>query len=217
MTEIKIGDTFGRWTVIGDSIIEKHARKYLCKCGCEKQTVRYVLANGLKSGRSKSCGCYRSDLTHERCFIHGEIRTRLYNTWIRMRDRCNNPNNKEYKNYGGRGIKVCDEWEHSYESFKKWAYENGYDEKLKGIQSSIDRIDNNSGYSPDNCRWADMYTQCNNRSSNKYITYNGKTQTFSQWGREFGIKPHTIRYRYVLGYDLDDVFYQGNLNFRKTI
>ena len=210
--DVKVGDRFGRLTIIGERIDRNKVVYFPCRCDCG--ATKEVRWNNLQSGTTKSCGCYRTQIIRERSYVHGETRTRLYNTWIRMRDRCNNPKNKQYENYGGRGIKVCDEWERSYEAFKKWSCENGYDEKLNGFQSSIDRIDNNKGYSPDNCRWVDMLTQGNNKSTNKRITYNGKTQTYSQWGRELGINPHTIRYRYVLGYCLDDVFYKGNLIYK---
>ena len=107
---------------------------------------------------------------------HGLSDSVLYNRWEHMKDRCYNPNDKRYKDYGGRGITICDEWLNNFESFYEWSINNGFEEHL-----SIDRIDVNSNYEPSNCRWADIETQCNNRRSNVYIEYNGETKTLKQW------------------------------------
>ena len=112
-----------------------------------------------------------------------------------MKDRCYNSNNQEYKHYGGRGITICEEWQtpHSWKggkAFKKWALENGYADNL-----TLDRIDVNKGYSPENCRWVSMKEQQNNKRNNRVITYNGKTQTIAQWSRETGIPFKTIQNR----------------------
>lgn len=123
--------------------------------------------------------------------VHGESyhETRLHHIWVNMRYRCNNPNCSHYNRYGGRGIKVCDEW-NEYLVFKKWAMANGYDDS-----KSIDRIDNNGNYEPNNCRWATMKTQNNNRSSNNNITYNGETHTVAEWACIVGINENTLRSR----------------------
>lgn len=120
---------------------------------------------------------------------------RLQGIFLHMKDRCYNPKFKDYKNYGGRGITVCDEWQtlHSWKggrAFKKWALENGYADNL-----TLDRIDVNKGYSPENCRWVTMKEQQNNKRNNRVITYNGKTQTIAQWSRETGLPFKTIQNR----------------------
>lgn len=119
---------------------------------------------------------------------HGKRYTRLYNILDKIKQRCYNKNNTSYENYGGRGIKICEEWLNDFDVFYNWAYENGYDDTL-----TIDRIDNNKSYSPDNCRWVDRKTQANNKRNNVYLTYNGKTQTIAQWAEELSI-PRTRIY-----------------------
>jgi hypothetical protein len=121
---------------------------------------------------------------------HGGKYTRLYHTWKKMKERCNNPNCKAYKDYGGRGIKICDEWNNDYVSFREWAMNNGYNDLL-----TIDRIDNNNGYFPQNCRWVTAKIQNLNRRTNHYLTFNGETKTISEWADITGINSATIGFR----------------------
>lgn len=212
MVNVKIGDKYGRWTVVGDRIRQKNRTYYFCRCSCG--TEKYVEYQNLRSGISTSCGCYRRELRRERLFVHGEKHTRLYSTWIKMRGRCNNPNDSHYYLYGGRGIDVCEEWNCSYEAFRDWAKNNGYDENLTCNECSIDRIDNNKGYYPENCRWVDRKTQANNKRNNARITFNGVEKTATEWGRELGISPKTVQLRFRRGYPTEDVLYVGNLKKR---
>lgn len=115
-------------------------------------------------------------------YVHGKRRTRLYSTWTGMKTRCTNKNCAKYKNYGGRGIKICDEWLNNFQSFYDWAMENGYRDDL-----SIDRINNDGNYEPSNCRWIKMEEQASNKTTNHLIAYNGKTDTISGWARELGV------------------------------
>jgi hypothetical protein len=147
----------------------------ICDCGNELD----VSIDELVSENTKSCGCLRLDAIKEKCTIHGESGSRLYCIWSGMKNRCYSERNKHYKNYGGRGIKVCDEWKESYENFHIWAIQNNYHYSL-----TIDRIDNNGNYEPSNCRWSTMKEQNNNRRSNVYFVYNGKKQTLTQWCEE---------------------------------
>lgn len=112
---------------------------------------------------------------------------RLYGIWLNMRRRCVDAKQPNFSHYGGKGITVCEEWLHNYKAFYDWSISNGYTDEL-----TIDRIDNNKGYSPENCRWADMKTQQNNRSYNKLLTYNGKTQNVKEWAEELGINYKTL-------------------------
>lgn len=121
---------------------------------------------------------------------HNMSDTVLYSRWCDMKRRCYNKQNKRYSNYGGRGIKVCDEWKNNFESFYIWAVNNGFQQNL-----SLDRIDVNGDYEPNNCRWSNAYTQMNNTSRNHYLTVNGETKTISEWGREKGINPDVIKDR----------------------
>ena len=125
-------------------------------------------------------------------------RERLYNIWLHMKDRCNNPNFKSYHNYGGRGISVCEEWANSYQNFREWSLENGYSDEL-----TIDRIDVNGNYSPSNCRWLTRQEQSYNKRTNKIITYRDRTQTLTEWADELHINRNTLLYRIRRGWTVE--------------
>lgn len=169
--------------------------KWRCQCDCGK--VIDTSSNYLRTGSVSSCGCLRHH-------INGSAYDKLYKRWIHMKQRCYDPNLKMYKYYGGRGIKVCDEWRNNYEAFREWAYENGYDDSLPARECSLDRIDSNGDYEPGNCRWTDIYTQNNNKSDNRLITLNGETKTLAQWVRATGINRSTLENRIIRwGYDAE--------------
>lgn len=138
---------------------------------------------------------------------HGKSNTRLYNIWTHMKARCYNKNDQHYENYGSRGIVVCDEWKHNFMNFYNWAMNNGYRENL-----SIDRIDVDGNYEPDNCRWVDVKIQNCNKRTSIYLTYDGKTQTIGTWANELNINKTTIYYRYhKLGWsDKECLFWRDN-------
>lgn len=121
-------------------------------------------------------------------------KTKLYGRWVMMKQRCYNPNNKDYYNYGARGIKVCDEWRNNYLNFHNWAYANGYNDTL-----SIDRIDVNGDYKPINCRWVDKNIQANNKVCTIYIDYEGNSVTLTELSNITGIKRETLEMRYIRG------------------
>ena len=121
---------------------------------------------------------------------HGFSKTRLYGVWKGMKSRCYNEGHTSYKYYGGKGIKVCEQWEHDFMAFRTWSLNNGYKEGL-----SIDRIDSNKDYGPDNCRWVTPLVQCNNTSRNHIITYHGESKTMAEWADEVGINYSTLRSR----------------------
>lgn len=124
----------------------------------------------------------------------------LYRIWLNMKQRCNNPNNKDYVHYGNRGIKVCTEWESSFDSFRDWAIENGYTTEL-----TLDRKNNDRGYCPDNCRWATRKEQVNDRSNNLTFTYKGITHTLAEWSEIYGINASTLHDRVMrLGYSFEE-------------
>lgn len=131
------------------------------------------------------------------------MRTKHYRVWCAMKERCNNPHNKRYPRYGGRGIKVCKEWSESYAEFRRWSEENGYQEGL-----TIDRINTDGNYEPTNCRWVSRFVQNRNYSRNHFITYNGETLCIADWSEKTGIKRATILWRLKNGKDLDEVFEQ---------
>lgn len=196
----RIGRRFGRLVVESVNrerrgkrdMIMAHCR---CDCGNEKEVFWQALADG----RTKSCGCLSRELTTERNrrlkTKHGGSRTRLYSIFQSMHERCYRPQHMYYARYGGRSIGICDEWRRNFVAFREWATSHGYADNL-----SIDRIDNDRGYSPDNCRWVDAITQQNNRQTCHTLTVDGRTHTISEWARLTGIKNTTIRERLRRGW-----------------
>lgn len=151
------GQRFGRLTVIERVGTSKNGNAlWDCKCDCGNTAV--VRGASLKNGITRSCGCLIAESTKNRNTTHCLSKTRLYRIWANMKDRCLNSNTREYPYYGGRGITVCDEWKNDFQAFYNWAMANSYQDHL-----SIDRIDNDKGYTPDNCRWATHSEQMYNR------------------------------------------------------
>lgn len=149
MSNDLISRKFGRLTVVQFAGVYKapcgtKRRMWLCKCDCGRYTT--VNTSNLLNGSTKSCGCWKFEKIKEHNTTHGGANDRLYGIWKNMKRRCSNPNDKHFSTYGGKGIKVCDEWANSYESFKKWAYEHGYDETAQTGDCTIDRINNDGDY-----------------------------------------------------------------------
>lgn len=180
-----IGKKFGRWTIIdyADNIGKNPA--WLCKCECG--TIRKVLSCNLLSGKSISCGCVQREKAGKINKTHGLSKTRIYRIYKGMKSRCYNHNNPAYNYYGGRGIKMCDEWLNDFMNFYNWAMSNGYNDTL-----SIDRINVNNGYSPNNCRWIDTLGQANNKRTNFVLNICGKTHTIAEWCKLNNINPPTL-------------------------
>lgn len=185
------GKHFGYLKVIERSENTKYGEAcWLCECKCG--TRKIIGGYKLRKGITKSCGCLAAELSSERKKTNGKKGVRLYRIWQGMIQRTTNPNNNEYKDYGGRGIDICKEWRNSFETFEKWANENGYADNL-----TIDRKDNEKGYSPDNCRWITQREQNRNKRSNHYLTYKGETKTLTEWAEEMGISKEVLRHRIV--------------------
>ena len=180
------GQTFGAWTVIEKcKPIKGVSTKWVCRCKCGREVE--VFGTSLKQGLSTSCGCERKQKISEKVKTHGMTNTRLYRIWAGLKARCYNPKKDNYKWYGGKGVKMCDEWKNSFEAFSTWAISQGYTDEL-----TIDRIDSSGNYEPSNCRWISIKEQQNNRHDNIIITFEGKTQTLSKWAEEKGINRVTL-------------------------
>jgi hypothetical protein len=182
------------------------------KCQCECGNFINVRSYDLKSGHTKSCGCFHK----ETAIINGQkVRkipdisistTRIYKIWQGMQTRCYNSKHMFYYDYGGRGITICDEWKNDVVVFYNWAITNGYQDDL-----SIDRKDNNGNYEPDNCQWVSYKEQTNNTSRNHFVTYNNKTQTVKQWSEELGINYYTLIHRLYDDWSVEKAFTKSTL------
>lgn len=184
------GQKFGRLTPL-EKVSTTGAALWLCQCDCGKQKVVQA-GNMLRKKRStKSCGCACTERITKMSTLHGEYGTKLNGIWGSMRHRCmtSSVNHKKYKYYAQRGITVDERWS-TFPPFKEWAVLNGYKEGL-----SIERLDNDKGYSPENCVWIPKNLQGRNRRTSLRLTYNGKTQFISEWANELGIAHGTIYHR----------------------
>lgn len=193
------GLRFGRLAVIerAENSADGRAR-WLCKCDCGQSKV--VLGEHLKKGRTKSCGCAKSESSSKRFRKHGWRNSKLYRIWSSMKDRCNNSACRAFDDYGGRGIRVCHAWQDDFSIFQQWALLNGYKEGL-----SIDRTDNDKGYFPENCRWTDKKTQGNNKRNCRYITHDGQKRTVAEWSDVTGIPHETLLYRLNKGWKTERI------------
>ena len=186
------GQKFGRLTVI--KLVGKYKngdKVWKCKCDCGN--IKNVSSSNLK-GKTKSCGCLKRELEVK----HNMTGTKLYNVWTHMKVRCFNPKDKYYKDYGGRGITVCDEWKDDFLAFCDWSMVNGYKEGL-----TIERKNNNGNYSPDNCAWITSKEQQRNKRNTCFLTFEGKTQSASAWAEEYGVSGKTITRRIRDGWSVE--------------
>lgn len=198
------GQRFGRLTAIERSENVKCKAAWVCRCDCGNVAV--VMASDLRSGHTQSCGCLQRQRTSSASVKHGMRYTRLYHRWLDMKQRCQNPKNKRWSVYGGRGITVCAEWLNSFEAFRDWALANGYRDDL-----TIDRINVNGNYAPDNCRWATKEEQANNKSNTIFIEFEGAKKTLSEWAHIKKINYATLLHRYHAGVGTEEIFHEGRL------
>lgn len=186
------GKTFGRLTVLERAGSNKH-KKALWKCTCSCGVITTVIGSSLTKGKSTSCGCFRTDLASKLNKTHGKSNTKIYMVWKDMNRRCCDISDI---NYGGRGISVCGHWRYSFKNF----YVDMGDLPFPG--ATLDRINNNSEYSPENCRWATMREQANNTRRNHYLHFAGQTLTLSQWARKLGFPPYVLWKRLSRGWSV---------------
>lgn len=192
------GRKFGRLTVLCASRNKQNKRKYW-ECVCDCGTHCFAYTHALIRGSVKSCGC--SKVQHGGCT---GVEERLYGVWRGMRQRCYDKNRQNYKNYGGRGITVCDEWRDDYGAFRSWAYQNGYDETMGRSCCLIDRIDNSKGYSPDNCRFVTPKDSIKNRRNTVTATLNGETHTIKEWCDILNKDYNLVRGRMYRGWNFEN-------------
>lgn len=185
------GKRFGRYTVLYRMENDKHGNAvWMCRCDCGNE--KPVVGSSLRKGVVFSCGCYHRDKVIEIQTTHGGTKTKLFHIWQKMKSRCNNPNHKHYKYYGGKGIKICHEWEHDFSKFAEWANANGYVDGL-----TIDRIDPSKGYEPSNCKWSTRQEQQSHLSSCRMYEINGESHNIAEWCRIYNVPHERVRRRVV--------------------
>lgn len=191
-----VGKRFGNLVVIDYAKPRNGKTFWACKCDCG--TVKEIEADALVRGKVVTCGCWNKKKGKEnRSYKHGLTNSRIMGIWAKMKVRCYNSKEKAYKNYGARGIRICDEWLNDVSAFWEWSKKNGYADNL-----TIDRIDVNGNYEPSNCRWVDRKTQCNNQRNNHYIDYKGEHLTLSQIEEKYSINQHRLACRLLAGWDV---------------
>lgn len=206
------GRKIGKLTVIERTgYTGKNNNRIAWRCVCDCGTTIIKSSSDLKyyKGEILHCGCLRGmHLKDGHMVKHEKSNTDLYQTYSRMKSRCYYEKSQDYADYGGRGIKVCDEWlgENGFENFYNWSMQHGYSRDL-----SIDRIDVNGNYEPSNCRWADDITQANNRRNNHILVYGGKEQTIAEWAREYDISYTMLYQRIRRGWSVEDALITPNL------
>lgn len=203
------GMRFGRLTVIEESYKENGKVYWRCRCDCNEETI--VQGSKLRGGQTKSCGCLFDEYMQDRIkyFYKDRVHQKLYKTWACMKQRCYNPHNASYNNYGGRGITVCQEWKDNFLNFYNWAINNHYNDKL-----IIERKNVNGNYDPTNCKWATAKEQQNNTRANVHIEYNGQIKNIKEWSEITGIPYYILQTRYSNG-DMDERLFRPIRHKRK--
>ena len=196
-TENLTGQKFGRLIVLERAIKKGKNAYWLCECNCPEHTKVIVSSSHLTKEHTRSCGCLKKEIVKIASRTHGMSHTRLNRIWRGMRKRCYNSKNKQYKNYGGRGITVCEEWQ-EFQPFYDWAMANGYKDDL-----TIERIGTNGNYEPSNCKWATQKEQQNNRRNNHLVKYNGEEKTIAQLANEYGLNYQTLLRRLQKGWTIE--------------
>ena len=196
------GQKFERLTAIKYMYTKNKRPYWLCKCECGKEII--TAYGNLKKGNTKSCGCLKHEIAiNHYSNLNKQHRmkgTKIYSKWLWMKARCYKEHTHGYKNYGGRGIKVCDEWLHNFKNFYDWAINNGYSDDL-----TIERIDTNGDYEPSNCKWITNLEQQNNKRNNRFIEYKGEKHTIAEWSRITGINKNIILDRLNNNWDTAEI------------
>lgn len=195
------GQKIGRWTVIERDMTLSSSRAYwICECECGN--IKSVMGKYLRNKQSKSCGCLKEEKLKINGLKHNMRHTRFYSIWANMKSRCTNQNSEAYKDYGQRGIKICDRW-NEFNNFYKDMYSSYQDALQYNENIMIDRIDNDGDYEPDNCRWASIIEQNNNKRNNRLYSYKGNTLTISEWSNNLNIPYQTLLNRFNSGWSVE--------------
>lgn len=193
------GQRFGRLTYVDEAPSRPRLRRVMCKCDCG--VLKSLLLNDVWHGKTKSCGCLNRELVSKRCKTHGRSGTPLYQVWGSMVERCTDSCSRSYPRYGGRGIFVCEDWL-KFENFLRDMGERPDD----GTRYTIERINNNLGYSKENCKWATYGEQANNHSANVSMNFDVRTQNLTQWCRELNIPVGAMIHRMRAGWSTEEAF-----------
>lgn len=183
--------------------LSKDGKKIFWECECKCGNTFTARGSDIRSGNTKSCGCLVKKKARTRKGAHGQRNSRIYTIWNNMKLRCYNKNQNNYFNYGGRGIKICDEWKNDFTTFYNWAIENGYSDEL-----SIERINNDGDYEPSNCKWANLHEQARNKRNNRFLEHDGKKMIAPDWSKVTGIPEKIIYDRMTKGWDDERVLTQ---------
>ena len=190
------GQRFGRWTVIRFSHTTQYRENYwYCRCDCGNENA--VRCSHLTKALSQSCGCFQRECVAQQSYKHGLTQHPIYGTYHQMKNRCYNPNDSRYRDYGGRGITICSKWRYSVVNFL-----DDMGERPPG--TTLDRIDNDGPYSPENCRWATSYQQGSNTRKNHWLEHDGQRLTVAQWARRLNVNQSTIYSRLRYGWSISD-------------
>lgn len=211
--DIKEGVKVGKLTAIRPWGLNKGGdKRWLFRCDCGTYLPAMVYSIDKHTSSCGHCGTHVDDFPdHQK----GSIYKSLYDSWNGMKKRCYNINNPKYLDYGGRGIEVCDEWRFSYSTFKKWALDNDWKPNLKQVDQSLDRIDVNGNYCPENCRWADSFTQARNKTNNTTIIFKGEEVSLAKLSTKYNVELSTLHQRYDRGWRDERLVQQTNQQSKK--
>jgi hypothetical protein len=195
-----VGKTFG-WLTIRDDNAEYRSHKRYVRCQCRCGTEKVILWDNIQNGRIVSCGCYGAERRRVSKTLHGKCKTTEYNSWASAKQRCYDTNHPKYPKYGGRGIKMCDRWFGSYSNFIS-------DMGLKpSPELTIHRVNNDLGYEPSNCIWANDDIQSNNKTTSHWLECRGEKHTIAQWTKRAGLNQGTIHDRLKRGWDVESAIF----------